>query len=240
MSDTQYDIEKAVNTVRQIHEKLEKSEHLSADRIETLNKEFDAMSAKLDAQEDQNQNLVKQLAEEKEVKKELIEKFDNLEKQISRYGSGNPEYKQKSMGIKALENFLAFGEANAITKSYLRTDNNINGGFLMKPEDVDNMIIKPITETTKLRKYAKVRQVNSLKAADIVRDFLVNTFWTKEGDTRQTSNSQYGKVNIFVHSQTAEVEYTQESVLDSMFNLENEIQADVVERFAQQEGAAFR
>jgi HK97 family phage major capsid protein len=244
MSETQFDFEKTVKALRDVNEKLEeakKSGTATSDTLATLQKEFNALSTKLDKQEDQNQELIKKLSEEKEQQKALKDQIDTLEKQISRYGTSNPSYKEKSHGIKALENFLAYGVANEVTKSYLRTDNNINGGFLMKPEDIGALILKPITEITRLRQPggARVRRVNSLKAGEIIRDFLVNTFWTKEGAANTVSNSRYGKVNIFVHSQTGEVEYTQEAVLDSMFDLENEIQSDLVERFAQQEGAAF-
>lgn len=237
--NTPFDLEKSVSLLREAKEKLEKSEKLSSDKVSDLTKQFVSISEKLDKQEEANQNLVKQLAAEKEQQKQYQDQLNLLEKSISRHGSGNPEYKQKSIGIAALENFLQHGEQNSVTKDYLRTDNNINGGFLMKPVDFDTMIIKPITEMTKLRGVAKMRRVNSLKAAEIVRDFLVNTFWTKEGAQRQASNSQYGRSNIMVHSQTAEVDYTQEAVLDSMFDLENEVQMDILEQFAKQEGSAF-
>lgn len=238
-STNQFDVHQTTDALRKAHEQLEKANQLSSDKVASLKTQVEVLTKKIDEHEIKNQELVKQLSAQKEANTENLEKMKALETAISRYGSNNSEYKEKSQGIKALENFLAHGMANEVTKGYLRTDNNINGGFLMKPVDFNNMIIKPITEISPIRQYAKVRQVNSLKAGEITRDFLVQTYWTKEGATRTQSNSQYGRVNIMAHSQSTFVKYTQEAALDSMFDIENEIQSDIIEDFTQQEGAAF-
>ncbi|MBK2124360.1 phage major capsid protein, partial [Fangia hongkongensis] len=103
----------------------------------------------------------------------------------------------------------------------------------------DNMIIKPITETSPIRQLARMRKVNTLKAATVTRDILLTAYWTGEGENRTSSNSQYGKKEISVNSMTGKVEVTNEALLDSMFDIENEIMSDMNEYFAQAEGSAF-
>lgn len=236
----QQTVEKQLHDLRQIGEQLKES-GLSSDKIHSLEENQKALNDYFDKQETKNQELLAELDKQKKEKETAFERLDQLEKQISRFGTANPDYQVQSEGIKALVNFLGTGSINSVTKSYMRTDSNVNAGYLMRKPDVNNFIIKPITEMTRLRQPggARVRRVSSLKAESIVREFLVQAYWTKEGAPNITSNSTYGAVNSYVHSQTAQVLYSQQAVLDADFDLENEIRADIVERFGQLEGAAF-
>jgi HK97 family phage major capsid protein len=232
--DEEYTV--ALKSVRDITEKLQNDLTMTADKREALKKELDVVSKKMDEQEKLNQDLVARLAKSKEDTDKAIGQIEMLEKQLCRMGSGSKEYRQKSECVKALQKFAATGQ---IEKSYMRTDNNVDGGFLVTPEDLDTMIIKPITEVSRIRQYAKNRRINTLTGGVVKRDVLVQVYGAKEGTPATDSMSTYSKASVEMHRVSGRVIATQQLLLSGFTDIEAEIQNDMIERFAQWEGAAF-
>jgi HK97 family phage major capsid protein len=189
--------------------------------------------------EEDNQALVKTLADAKTADEDLQENYKNLERQVCMLPNGAAK-DEKSDEIKAFEKLITKGPTalGAEEMKYLRTDSNVDGGYLAPPEFVAE-IIKDITEISPIRNVARIRTTSSPKMEIPTRTSLVTSFWTGEGAPSTASTSKYGQKNIKVEKMTTEVIITLEELSDTAFNMETEISEDVAESQAQQEGAAF-
>ena len=78
---------------------------------------------------------------------------------------------------------------------YLRTNSNVDGGFLV-PSEQDSEIIKPMTEISDVRSLAKVRTLNSKTLKLSTRASLLTGGWAGEGETGLSSNSTYGRQEL--------------------------------------------
>lgn len=197
----------------------------------------------LDKHEAKSAEIVAQLAQERKANEELKEQFELIEKKLSRMPKGHAENAEAKVEMKALEDFVRFGTRNAeiekqIQKKYLRTDVDIDGGFLC-PEDYVTELLKKITEISPVRQVSRVRTTNRESIRLPKRQNLLSGYWVGEGQDMTDNNSNYGdeiiKVNLLAAYSIATVQMLQ----DSAFNMEAEINADIMERFAQLEGAAF-
>lgn len=203
----------------------------------------------LDAYEAENQKLMAEIAGQKAAAEELEKKFKYLDSTYASMPEGvstaqvDSEYKS---AMNAFEQYSKHGlghveggfAPNEIQEKYLRTDSNTQGGFLVYPEFVLE-IIKDITEVSPVRQFARVRQAMSKSMEQPIRTALLNSGWVGECEEGPVDNSQYGNRRIHIKRNYVETEITVEDLMDSAFNMEEEIRSDVVERFAQVEGLAF-
>ena len=227
------------------------------EKMDKINKEMDKL-------EESNQKLVKEQAEAKKQAaefKELIEaekaedkekiveqkeRLDALELHIAKSGSEDPETRRKqymeSDSFKAFQHLYKTGKADLIydlpdlnQKALMRTDSNVEGGFLI-PTELDAELRREIVEISNIRSIARVRtmSVKSLEVA-IRNSNLVATY---EGETEsdEDSTSQYRNETIVTFRQSVTVPFTQDVLMDAAFNIESEIRNDVATAFAQGEG----
>ncbi len=121
-------------------------------------------------------------------------------------------------------------------KQLMRTDSNVEGGFLI-PTELDAILRKEIVEISNIRSICRVRTM-SVKSLEIaVR--TTNLVATYEGETEedQKDTSIYRNVTITPFRQSVTVPFTQDILMDSAFDIESEIREDVATAFAQGEGA---
>lgn len=202
----------------------------------------------LDAHEVKNQELVTKLAEEQKQAVALKEAYENLEKQVLRMPKSAVKGAEKSPELKAFENFLRWGHpdgkdayvgfGNSVERKYLRTDINTDGGYLA-PEDYVTEIIRKITEISPVRQVSRVRSTTRESIAIPKRSALLEAYWTGEGAPMTEAQSSYGLETIKVNKLAVYTVATMEMLTDAAFNMESEINQDIVERFAQKEGEAF-
>jgi len=233
---------KALKDVREIAEKLNGHDYLNREDANKLETQQKSLNDKLDAHQELSNELVAKTKAQEEAIKSYEVKMDILEKQLCNMGTGNPDYQQKSKSLHALENYIQQingGKLSADTKSYLRTDNNPQGGFLVTPADYENEILKPIELLSPIRQLAKKRRINTLEAKSVVRATNVEVYWKGEGEKGNSYTPTYGEVTIPVKSQFARVLLTNELLYDSMFDIRNEVMTDINEQFAVKEGEAF-
>jgi len=221
--------------VKELRETIESKNADSAESKEKIEK----INARFDAQEDANQKLVLSIAEAKKKELEIESKYKDLERQL--YMTNNTMSKeQKSAGMKAFETFMHKGK-NSITddeRKYLRTDSNVDGGFLAPPEYV-NEIIKPITEMSPIRAMARVRTTASPRMLMPVRTNLVDVKYEGEGATTAPNNSKYGQESLKLYRCSAVTIVTVEELSQAAFNISQEINADISEAYAKKEGLKF-
>jgi len=127
---------------------------------------------------------------------------------------------------------------DAENKKYLRTDVDVSGGYLAPTEYVQE-IIKRITEISPVRSVARVRSTNRKSISIPKRLTNVTAQFVGEGQPTGTTQETYGLEVIHVDTLRANVEITWEMLSDAAFNMESEIDSDVVEDYARAEGAAF-
>jgi HK97 family phage major capsid protein len=127
-----------------------------------------------------------------------------------------------------------------IQQKFLRTDVADAGGLLIAPE-ISMQIIKRGTEWSPIRQYANVMQTYSNRMQFPVRNVLTASFWQNEAanTTSANSNSNYAEELIAMKRLNVTCTITLEDLMDSPFDMPSLITADVVESFAQKEGAAF-
>lgn len=200
---------------------------------------LDGLNTKLDEFETKNAENTQKWHEAEEKALEFKQRIEDLEDQLinGRAGKGvdyrnNPEY-------KALESIIKTGDLSQIEgKALLRTDSESAGGVLVVGE-MASEIIKPITEMSPIRTYARVSTIGSKNITLPARKTLLDASWEGEAETGGESASTYGSETVTPYRLSVTVPITMDMLMDSEFNMETEIMADANERFAQKEGAAF-
>ncbi len=227
-----------LNKIAENQASLEKAlETKNSAGVEALQKEFSALNTKV---EESNAEIKAQ----KDAKEAVEKKLAELEADMKR-SSGHELAEKKEACKKTNESFRKYLEKginylNEADKKYLRTDVNIDGGFLV-PDELSNDIIKVLAEVSPLRRYARNVTI-SQAAAYVQRKRLTRpaATWVGEGqDGSNSSNSTFGQTVITPGKLRAHVEYTNEMIQDTGFNILSEIRSDASEQFALTEGEAF-
>lgn len=188
----------------------------------------------------QHKELVAGQAEEIKQRLALEERVKDFEIQIAKQQSNVKVNHRDSLEYKSLEMMIKSGVEKMTPDEIktLRMDDSTAGGYLTTTE-MDNMIIKPITEISPVRQISRVK-VTTKKTLEVPkRDGIPVATYEGEAASGDDDNSTYGSEQLTVYRQTVTVPYTMDLLMDSVFNLENEIQTDVAEAFAFGEGNKF-
>lgn len=234
MSDENKEV---VQLVEQIREKAEKFGIESA--------EFKAFSAKaedtLAKQETKNQEVVAEIAAERKAREDMADQVKDLEVEIARKSGGfdGVDYKETEE-YKALNLFASKGmeHVDMEAKALLRTDSDTAGGYLTSSE-MDNEIIRLMTEISPIRQVARVRTIGKKTLEMPKRTGILTATYEGETAAAQDSTSEYGSETITANALTVNVPFTFDMLLSSDFDIESEINRDVAEAFAQKEGNKF-
>jgi HK97 family phage major capsid protein len=227
-----------------------KSATLSSEQKEQIKK----MNDDIEKLEEKNQKITRNLLASRKEIEEIKDTVDGVKKQVHRLPVGGTvvSTEEKDVYMALLHKFAVHGKEamnqdevkdllsglGAVEKKYLRTDSNIDGGFLVYPE-IDREILKKITEVSDIRSVARVKSVAAKELDVVIRQNLMEAYWVGEAQTNQRSNSQYGKNRIFTKDLSVDVLITVNELQDAAWDMEREINSDVAERFAQKEGQAF-
>jgi len=213
--------------------------------LEALRSEVEAKSPRLeviercnkflDTQEVKNQELTKSNLEATRAADELKSKFAALETELLKPNLKSEEKSELELQVKAMDEFCKSGVAE---KKYLRTDNNANGGYLVQPEYLQE-IIKEITEISNVRSVARIVNSTAKQVQISVRKTLAAVASVGEGSPASASNSTYGLETLQAHKYVGRTDYTIEMLRFSPFNIEAQIRSDLAEDLARQEGADF-
>lgn len=247
-------LQQVVGQLRELVESKSKEHKESAEYKE----KFDKLSVAMENAEKKQNDLVSKIAAEKEeaknAAKALEKKLDELETKAFR-PTGNGEVKElKSEAMQNWEDVLRTKEKfeavtilkkmnesvlkNDLEKKYLRTDSNVDGGYLCPPEWARE-IAKKIVEITPMRQLARVTTVGSKLFELPVRNTLAEAYYEGEAEAVGDSNSQYGLVEFTNNRLTAKVPVTYEMLNDGYYDIQAEIQNDIALQFAKKEGYAF-
>jgi len=213
------------------------SESKKAESVEAQAK-IEKMETRLNEIEKKNQELATEMTKKDNEARELKEKYDLLEKQAFRLANGGKG--EKTAHMKAFENFITKGitQLSAEEMKYLRTDDAAQGGYLAPPEYIME-IIKDVTEISNMRSVCRVRQTTKGMIEIPKRTSGMTGGWVGEGGTNPESESKYGMILISCKELSANAIISHKMLNDSAFNMESEINADIIDTFAQLEGRAF-
>lgn len=162
---------------------------------------------------------------------ELRESIKTMEKQLYRVGSEG--LVTDSDEIKSFTDFL-----RTMDRKYLRTDVDIEGGYLV-PTQLHNEIMRKIIEVSPMRALARVVNISGRGLEVPVQDANATAYWVNEGGTNTQSNPNFNRINIVAHKAAVEMKITQELLGDAAFDMGAEIVAHAGRLLAAKEGAAF-
>lgn len=219
--------------VKQLREEFDKKSP-NFEKIEKIEKD-------LEKQEVKNQEMIKEQKSAEKRETELKERMDVLETELARNGNkGEGKNHKDSKEYKSLEIFVKEG-AYALSpeqKANLRTDSDVQGGFLVLTE-MDNAITKKITEISAIRSIARVRTIGAKSLSVPVRDTIPTAEYEGEAEQNDESTSTYQNETLTAHRLTTTIPITSDMLMDSAFNMESEIMQDGADSFAQKEGNKF-
>lgn len=196
------------------------------------------LHTKMDEWETQNAANTKKWAETEEKNLEFKNRIEDLENQIITGNLGGVDFRNTDE-YKSLNKVIQTGDINEIEgKQLLRTDSENSGGVLVMGE-MAREIIKPITEMSPIRQYARVRTIGGKNMSFPRRDQLLDATWEGEAEEDENSTSKYGSETITPYRLSVTVPITMDMLMDAEFDMESEIMADANERFAQKEGQGF-
>lgn len=194
-----------------------------------------------DDQEEKSQRITTELEAAKKSSAEASERLDALEIELSRKnGPGSGRDYKESPEYKAIVAYVSRGDGDMEMeqKALLRSDSGPDGGYLTTPE-LDNVIIKGITEISAVRSVARVRTVSKITMQGPTRTGIPKATYEGEAEDGDDSQSKYGSESLTVHRLTTTIPMTKDLLLDEAFDIEREVMADVSEAFAFAEGRCF-
>lgn len=227
------------DVVQLVEEIRMKAENYGTDSAEF--KDFSEKAEKrLEKAEEKNAEIVKEMAEERKAREEMQDHYKELEVELARKSSQSGVNYKETAEYKALNAFAKGGMSNVEMeqKDLLRSDNDVQGGYLTTAE-MDNAIIRKITEISPVRQVARTRSVGKKTLEMPKRDSIPTATYEGEAQAGNESNSTYGSETLTCYRLTTTVPFTMDLLLDSNFDVENEILQDVAEAFAFAEGNKF-
>tara|TARA_R110000850_G_scaffold13484_5_gene43597 strand:- start:3041 stop:4234 length:1194 start_codon:yes stop_codon:yes gene_type:complete len=233
---SEQDKKDVVQLVTEIREKTDKYGADSAE-VKTL---VENHGEKLEKQENANQKLVGELAQERKEREDLQGRMDTLETSIARKATSGGAFYKEDESYKALNLYATKGieHLDQGQKALLRTDSDTSGGYLTSTE-LDNAIIKLITEISPIRQVARVRTISKKTLEMPKRTGILEASYEGETEAASDSVSAYGSETITTNALTVNVPLTIDMLLAGDFDIESEVAQDVAEAFAQKEGNKF-
>lgn len=162
---------------------------------------------------------------------ELKESIKIMEKQLYRVGSESAVVGDEE--VKAFSDFL-----RTMDRKYLRTDVDIEGGYLV-PQQLHNEIVRKIIEVSPMRALARVVTISGRGLEVPAQDVNAAAYWVGEGGTNTQSHPNFNKIVIPAHKAAVEMKITQELLGDAAFDMGAEIVNHAGRLLAAKEGAAF-
>lgn len=233
MSDETPTMSDVMEGVKQLRDEFE-SKSPNFEKIDKIEKDLELHEAK-------NQEIIKEQKAGEKRETEMKERMDVLETELARSGgAGDKKDYKDSDEYKALDIYVKKGayDLDQEQKAILRTDSDVQGGFLV-PTEMDNAITKKIIEVSAIRSIARVRTIGAKSLEVPVRDTIPQANYEGEAEEGDEDTSTYQNETLTAFRLTTTIPITMDMLMDSAFNMESEIMQDGAESFAQKEGNKF-
>jgi HK97 family phage major capsid protein len=235
---TPNDAKEALDTIR---EKMKKY----GDESQDFKNALETTEKTLDAQEKKSEQIVKDLAAQEKAALDLKEQVDSLELELARQSSTPGVDWKESDAYKTLTKWIREGDKaidaddhktlDQMDQKTLRTDIDTGAGYLTMPE-FDTAILRTIEEVSNVRAIARVRTTSKMILMIPVRTGIPTASYEGETVAGDDSESTYGSETLTAFRLTVTVPVTQDMLMDSSFDLEAEVNADVGEGMGVKEG----
>jgi HK97 family phage major capsid protein len=241
-----YTVEEVMEAVTAVRDEVKASGYDSArfkevsDQVETILKES----------EDESQKKTLEIAAGTKANEEMKERMDVLELELSRAPQTKKEMKE-SDEYKCLNLFTRGGFNNPDivgldgksigdldTKALMRMDTSTSGGYLTSTE-MDTEMVKTMTEISPMRSIARVQTVGKKTLQVVKRTSIPTANYEGEAEEGEESGSGYGEETLTAFRLTTVIPFTMDQLMDSNWDLMNEINGDVSEAYAFKEGNRF-
>ncbi|MER9820291.1 phage major capsid protein [Mesorhizobium sp. M0129] len=171
----------------------------------------------------------------------LKARLDGMETRLNRpaiiKGANDNE---PSIERKAFKSFLKYGPERMPgeeTKSLVISDDT-RGGYLA-PAEFQAEVIKNIVQFSPVRQAARVGATASSSVILPKRTGTPTASWVGETETRQSTESAYGQIEIPVNEAACYVDVSLQLLEDAAVNVESEVAMDLAEEFGRLEAVAF-
>ena len=173
--------------------------------------------------------------------KKVSARMDEIELKVNRPPAVPPENKgEKTPEQKAFGAWLRKGILGPEERKVLTIADDTLGGYLRVPADFIQEILKTIPEFSPIRQIATVRPTSAPSIKVPKRTGQFSAARTAEIAARtERTGLKYGLEDMSLPEAYALVLISKQDLEDSAFNLEAEIQNEIVEQFAVLEGAEF-
>ncbi len=201
---------------------------------------LDRINEFLDQQEEKNQTFLNSVNASKDREDEFKERIKTLELEVAR---GVPSIKgnhRELPAYKALESYIRRGkdDMSQEEKTLLRTDSDTAGGYLA-PVEVDNVVVKKITETSPIRSIARVRTTSAKALEMAIRNTIPTATYEGQAETGVDSTSTYGNETLTPARLTFTTPITIDMLMNAFVDMDAEVLSDAGEGFAVGEGTGF-
>jgi HK97 family phage major capsid protein len=234
------ELKKAVDAGTLTEEKSVKID-LILDAYETKNQELTAATKQVESHESSITEFKKELETkglEAGKMREQIDKFEIvLAKSIEQKGNIDPK---ETIEYKAFNSFIIDGseKLDIETKAELRTDFATEGGVLVTSE-MENQILKKITEIDGIRQIARVRPISGKSLVVPIETAIPVANYEGEAEVSEESVQTYGSETLTAYRLTHTVPITRDMLMDSAFDMNSEILDTSARAFAFGEGNKF-
>jgi HK97 family phage major capsid protein len=171
----------------------------------------------------------------------LSTRLDEIETRAKRPGTGGKQAdEQKELENRAFTNFIRRGRESLtdIEARTMKIGDDTSGGFLAPPEFVAE-VVKGVVAFSPIRSIARVGSTasNSVKLPKLTS--APTGGWVGEVQTRPTSDSAYGQIEIGMMEYAVFVDVSNSLLEDSAVDVAAELAFDLAQQFGAAEGAAF-
>lgn len=178
-----------------------------------------------------------------ELEKKLADaqkRADALELKMQRPGAHQTKDERAEVEKKAFATFLRHGREalGAEEIKSLRVSDDTAGGFLA-PAEFSREVDKDIVQFSPVRMAARVGSTASGSVIIPRRTGTPTANWVGETETRDSTESTYGQVEIPIHEMACYVDVSNKLLEDAAVDVASEVAFDLAEEFGQVEGLAF-
>lgn len=229
--------------------------------VETKSKEsseykekMDKLSIAFENAEKKNAEVIAEMKAKEEKAAAVEKKLNELEtkfyrptgsSQIKIVSEAEMHFKKALLSRERMDAVVELKQMNeksllesGMETKYMRTDSNIDGGYLCPPE-WSKEIAKKMIEISPMRSVCRVTTVGAKVFEQPVRNTLAEASYEGEAEAVTDTNSQYGLVEIVNNRLTAKIPVTYEMLNDGHYDIMAEIQNDAAIQFAKKEGYMF-
>ena len=216
-------INEAVATLREKQAEIDGG----AKNIGELTAQISKLNNFLDKQEEKSQEILLEEKRQSQHMEAMLKKHEELLVESKRLGSAGGSVNAE---LKSFDSVLRLQEKG------IRSDVNPSGGFAV-PEAFSNEVVIKQLEISKVRSICTVYNMPAkAESFSLVNSVVGGGFYPEGVSVPTDTQMSLGSVRVLAKRQAVLATATNEEIQDAGFDLISEIQRQVVERFAKDEG----